>query len=233
MPRDVGTLTPAWFRDPNVKRAFYARMEFGGAVGTKYWTTEQTYPLESVTRDVGFGDQVWDGTHEWEPGDVEEGEQTSLTISDMTFGNEADEFSDLMYLAGGIREVPITVWCVGFANTLPHAPLGVYLLFEGECDRDEVGNQVRVSLLPFKHLMLSNIPFVRITPAYGFNDVPPPNTKIPWGSGIYQAPTASPRQTGSSGDSGGSGLPLPGGYGQRGPVVRPTGGGRDPRVVTR
>jgi hypothetical protein len=137
-----------------------------------------------------------------------------------------------MYLAGGIQGVPITVWCAGFANTPPHAMVGYFILFQGEGDRDEVGDQVRVSLLPFKHPMLATFPQPRFSPNFGFPFLPVPNLKLPWGSSVYQAPTASPRQTGTSGDTG-TDLPLPGVFAARGPVVRAGGGSRDPRVVNR
>lgn len=228
MPRDVDGLFPAWFRDPQVMRAFYLKMEFPG--GTRYWTTKQTYPAGDVdNRDMGdgTGSHDWEA-HAWEPGDMEQGEQTMETISDLTFGNEDNEFSDLMYLEGGIQGVPITVWCFGFANTPPHDQIGHFILFHGEGDRDEVGDQVRVSVLPFKHPMLSSLPRRRFTVNHGFLWLPAPNLKIVWGSTSYQAPTASTRQTGTAGDNGSLALP-----GSRMIPVIAGGGGRVPRVVPR
>ncbi len=210
MPRSVGSLTPAWFSDPQVVRAYYLRMDWGGSIGTLRWTTKQTYPATVDARDMGDGAGTvnWDGTKAWKPGAIQEGSQNPLTISDMIFDNQANEFSDLLYLAGGIRGVPFRVWCAGFANTSPHAYVDKFVLFNGEGERAEIGDTVQVSLTPLKHPINMPFPRRRFTPAHGFLFLPPPNLKVWWGSNQYSPATPSSAQTGSGTTD--QSIPVPG-----------------------
>ncbi len=248
MPRTVGSLTPSWFSDDMVVRAFYLRMVWGGSIGTLYWTTKQTAPATVDTRNIDGSTRDWDGTKVWQPGSIQEGTQNAYSISDLTFGNEENDFSDLISLGGGIKGVPITVWCAGFNKLPPHAFIDKFVLFDGEGDRAEVSDQVSVAIKPRKHPGDMMFPRRRFDVAHGFNFIPPANFKIQWGSFAYTAPTASPAQTGGAGSAT---IPVPGARvapvlvqrrgGTR--VVGPRGGSGDggssgggrggPRTVTR
>ncbi len=230
MPRSTGSLTPAWFSGENVVRAYYLRMDWGGSIGTLRWTTKQTYPATVDARDMGdgAGSVNWDGTKAWMPGTIQEGSQSPLTISDLIFENQANEFSDLIYLGGGIRGVPFRVWCAGFDATSPHAYIDKFVLFNGEGERAEIGDTVQVSLTPLKHPINMPFPRRRFTPAHGFLFLPPPNLKVYWGSNQYAAPTPSAAQTGTG--SGDQTIPVPGARSAPVPVPR---GLPAPIVVTR
>jgi hypothetical protein len=191
MPRTVG-LPPSWFADSMVHRAFYVKMEFPSPIGTKRWTTKQIL-AGSESRDLEGSSETWDATKAWEPGTIEAGTTSVLQVNDVSFGNADNQFSDLAYLAGGVREVAITLWCVGFHRTTG-ADVGSFVLFAGRMDRMEGGEQIRVSIIPHKQPFLSPFPRRRFTTAFGFLWLPPPNFKIVWGSPVNLA-GASDRQT--------------------------------------
>lgn len=197
MPRSTGSLAPSWFRSSTVKRAFYLKMEWGGSIGTLRWTTRQVVRGGVDSRNIDGSTQNWDATKVWNVGGITEGSQTGLTISDLVFGNEANEFSDLIYLGGGIRGVPMTVWVGGFNAAAPHAFIDKFVLFKGEGERAEISNEVRVSVVPFKHPMNLRFPRRRFDSAHGFNFLPPPNLKVYWGGLPYSPPAPSANQTGN------------------------------------
>jgi hypothetical protein len=193
MPRTVG-LPPSWFADSMVHRAFYVKMEFPSPIGTKRWTTKQVLS-GSETRDLDGVSLAWDATKAWEPGTIEAGTTSVLQVNDVAFENADNQFSDLAYLAGGVRDVPITLWCVGFHRTTG-ADVGSFVLFAGRMDRMEGTTTCRVSIIPHKQPFLSPFPRRRFTTAFGFLWLPPANFKIVWNVPATLA-GASDRQTGT------------------------------------
>ena len=239
MPKDLGGVLASKLRDTQLIYFHYLKMVWGAPVGTLRWTTYPTYPAQFDSRDIDGSLQSWDGSQVWEPVGLQEGEQTSVSISDITFGNADRNFTDRMTLAtGGIKAVAVTLWTAFFDKDDVTTLDSKFTRFVGYFDRAEAsGESVRVSLIAGKHPMNLVFPRRRFNVAHGFKWIPPPNTKIAWGSNIYEAPAASPRQTGADPPSGGGGEP-PGNIGpptiepRMRPVLANPRGGR-PREVTR
>lgn len=247
MPSDIGTIPVSWFHDNRHAFFEFIRMVWPSPTGTLYWTT---YPANSVLRDVGFGEVAWDGKNVWIPGQFEQGKQTALAVSDITFGNADNSFSNMLNLyETGCKGVPIDVWIEAYEKdidpiTKDFVLVGRLLAFSGSLNRPEVGDDVRVSVQSYRNPLTSKFPRRRYTSAYGFNDIPPVNLKFQFGTQTVQLPTASRPTTPTATGGGGGGLPLPPSTGTgptgRGPVVRgprrggpPTANGRPTRKISR
>lgn len=246
MPRNIGTIPASTTNDDRILYWHLLRMDWD-AVPTVYrWGT---YPYaDSIVIDVGDGDgdQTWDNLKVWTPGDYEQGQQSALAVSDLVFGNADNSFSDMLNarVNGSVKGVRFAVYEIHFDKDDPNTLLGLYRVFEGEGDREEVGNEVRVSLIPLKYPLLTKFPRRTFSPNHGFNWIPKPNITFPWGNAMAGAPP--PPNTGSDtpttpGDPGGNIgashrmpiIPVSRDRGTPRTVTRGPGGGRTPRSVGR
>ena len=206
MPRDIGTVPPSVYKDERKVPFKFLRMIWPSPTGTLYWTT---YPGDSFDHDVGFGSVTWDGTKVWIPGQTEQGDQGSLSVTDITFGNANNVFSDMMKLQPyGCRGIPVDLYEVPFTADEPHVPAGDrVILFQGLLDHAEVGDMVKVSLKAFTQPLTVPYPQRRYAVNWGFNWIPPSIVKFNFGiSGQVSLPTSKTPGTPPPGPGGG-GLP--------------------------
>lgn len=249
--RSLGAITWAMLNDPRIVEFDFLRMVWPSPTGTLRWTT---YPalagggVDTYNANIEGTAQDWDATKVWKRGALSQSMTNALGISDVSIGNADRVFSDILRLQGGSDACVFTVYMALYdKDTLLQAGgptlIGGVQLFDGKGEREEVGDWVRVSLIPSRHPMLSPFPRRRYTPDFGFNFIPKQGFSMPWGGGIAVLPDRplTPSQV----------LPVvkpPGNiYGAlpKFPVVDPTGrkprttgrddvvGGRRPREVKR
>lgn len=252
MPRDLNSTPPDTVKSVRLVDIFFLRMVWPAPTGTLYWTTHWD---DLYNFDAGFGAVDWAGGDHpaFMPGQIDQGDQSVLSISDITFGNADNSFSDMMKLQPyGCRGIPVDLWKVYFTEALPHTPDGGAIsLFSGTLDRAEIGDDVRVSLIAFNRPLSSPFPLRRYSLSWGFKYIPPPNLKFNFGaSGEVSLPTSKGPVV--TPPVGGGGAPPPGPIGGGGSnptgrmaVVRGPSRGRpptatnsgpsrpDPRTVTR
>ncbi len=227
MPRDIGTTPPATTKQTEQFPVYFLRTLWPAPTGTLYWTT---HPDETFDYDVGFGSVTWDGGlneggGKFVPGQAEQGDQGILSISDVTFNNANNYFSNIAKLQTyGVRGIVIDLWKLYFQTDTAHAfypqpikpaddaqPIKV---FGGRMDRAEYGELVKVSCIAGETSPLdSPYPKRRYTLAWGFLDIPPANLSKKFGiAGIVKLPTAkSPIE--NAGNPVGGGAPPPGDVG--------------------
>lgn len=254
MPRNVNTIPASWFHGSTVPHWEFVHMYWPAPVNDLRWTNYGDGTLDTFDADMGDeGTVTWDCTKVFTIGQIETGDQSPLAISDISFGNADNSFSDVMrQYTHGTQGVKIDIWSVAYApNGSPppdFAPIDRMKVFTGVMDRAEVGDDVRVSLQAFRVPLSIKYPRNRYSLAYGYKFIPPPNFKMKFGTTFVTLPTPKTPVTPPPG----GGLPgsgPPGSIGSdpvaRMPIVRidPSGrnrtsivnrrGGRQTQVVPR
>ena len=240
MPRNVNSIPASFFHDSTVPHWEFVHMYWPAPVGDLRWTNIDWADVES--HDLGDeGTQAWDAMKVFTIGQIETGDQGPLSITDVTFGNADNSFSDIMkQYAYGTQGIKIDIWSVAYApnpNPLgfpPYLPIDRMKVFTGQLDRAEVGDDVRVSLLALRVPLTIKYPRRRYSLAYGYKWIPPPNFKMKFGSsGTVTLPTPKAPATTTTPPPPFVPPPRDTTPVARVPPVLPAGGGRGTRIVPR
>lgn len=241
MPRTLGAITVAMLKAGVLPKFYFLKQVWPSPTGTLRWTN---YPnlanggLDTVRENVDGADQDWDATKVWKAGKISQSQQTSLGVSDISLGNLDRAITDRERLHDGFANCKLTLWAALYDPATLGGPNGpdytdAVQIFEGEGERAEAGDWVRLSLIPFRHVMLSPFPRRQYTKEFGFPWIPAPDFQVAWGGSNRTIPQrTAPRNPGN--DPGTGTIEVPGRIGipTRFPIVDPTGR-RTTRTVTR
>lgn len=185
--RDTGSITAELLSRPHQVFFYFLRMVFPSPVGTLRWTNYSN-KTDVFTANIDGTTEDWDCSPVWEPGTLEQSDQTIVTVNDISIGN-ADNVFGLLVKKHNWKSVAVDIYVAWFDDVTLEL-VDVIKIFRGTGDRAEAGDVVSASLLPGKPVLAMKFPRRTFTRAHGFKFLAPPNFKFPWGQQQITAPPA-------------------------------------------
>lgn len=177
-----------------IDRSYFARIDIGGAVGTKRFT-ERSLPGGSASLNIEGTTQTWTEAG-LTVGPLDQSDHDISSVSWLKFSNLDGQWTTWGNTPG-LRNAPVLVYDAWF-NT-DGSLAGSFLVYQGKVDNQELGDVAMLALKPFATPWAREVPWATALNLGAAPIMPRPNTVIQWGDflireGGYTSPPPSPKR---------------------------------------